>query len=150
MLAFSVEPNIMLLLPAMDGIGSPLNLLVAVRDQYDCVTETNFGSVTIAADVTPIVQFVDYVETQSNTSAQNFFAGQLTSYNQNMRSQVAVILSQYFTLANFQAVSTAATQGGIRATEIAISSLGEQIQQTVSSSRRTHGSHSSDCSRWDR
>ena len=113
MLAFSTEPITTLLLPAMNGNGSTVNLLVSVRDRYDCVTEMNFASVIVDADVTPMDQFVDYALTESNTSVQNFFAGQLTSYNQNMRSQVAVILSQYFTLANSRAVNKAATQGRV-------------------------------------
>ena len=132
MLAFSIESDIQLLLPAVDGNGSTLNLVVSVRDRYDCVTEVDFASVTVDEDVTLINQFVDYVQTHNDTSVKSFFAGQLSSDNQNRRSQAAVTLSQHFTLASLQAVQTAVTQGGIRATEIAISSLGEQTQQTVS------------------
>ncbi len=148
MLAFSFVSNIQLILPGINNNSSLLNIVVYIRDIYDCVTEyNNISSVFIEPDLTQLNNLIDSLQT-SNT---NSFIQMLASGNQNTVGQIITSVSQQFNTINNQAVQTALASkmsfiifiptldeyfiisDGISVATIAISPLGSTTQQTVSS-----------------
>ena len=103
MFAYSFLSQVQLLLSATNENASLLNIIVSIRDTYDCVTEFNIPPVHIAPDRTQ----VDILMTNSQNVTNNFLAQMLEIGNQNMVGQVVTLLSEQLNQMNDQAVKDA-------------------------------------------
>jgi hypothetical protein len=147
MLAFSFVSTIQLLLPPTNDNTSLLNIVVYIRDTYDCAKQFNISSILVESDLTQI----DGLIGNSRNSTTNAFFQMLNSGNQNAVSQVVTSISQQSNTINNQAIQTALESksldmfsihtfdeyitilDGVPVTTIAISPLGSTTQQTVRS-----------------
>ncbi|CAF3130688.1 unnamed protein product [Rotaria sp. Silwood2] len=127
MFAHSYVSNIQLLLSTTDDNTSLINIIVYIRDSYDCAAEFNISSIIIVPDWT----YMENLIANFQNSTNDLFVQMLSSGNQNMVSQVVTSLSQQFNIMNNQAIKTALANG-ISSTTIAISPLGSKTQQPSS------------------
>ncbi|CAF1336506.1 unnamed protein product [Adineta steineri] len=118
MLGFSFVSSIEMFLPGTTDNNSLLNIVVYIRDTFDCATEYNIPSIFVA---------------QSNINViNNSFLPMLASGNQNRVNQIITSLSQQINQINDLAIETALTNG-VSITQISISSLNSVTQQTIPS-----------------
>ncbi len=103
MLAFSFVSTIQLLLPATNDNTSLLNIVVYIRDTYDCAKQFNISSILVESDLTGIESLLG----NSQNSTNNAFVQMLNSGNQNAVSQVLTSISKQSNQINNQAIQTA-------------------------------------------
>ncbi|CAF3596750.1 unnamed protein product [Rotaria sp. Silwood1] len=127
MFAHSYTSTTQLLLSATNDNTSVLNIIVYIRDTYDCVAEFNISSIIVVPDWKKMESLLGSLQNSTNDS----FIQMLASSNQNMVSQIVTSLSQQFNTMNNQAIETAISNG-ISSTTIAISPLGSKTQQSSS------------------
>ncbi|CAF1375842.1 unnamed protein product [Adineta ricciae] len=126
--AYSNAPTIQLYLPTGDNQTSLLYLTVQVRDQIDCVTETNTLSVTVLPNLMIIDDLMLHILNSSNTDSTNAINQMLASKNQNLVVQVISSVSQQLNEISSENINEAISNG-IPAASISVSSLDIQNQQ---------------------
>ncbi|CAF1454324.1 unnamed protein product [Rotaria sp. Silwood1] len=127
MFAHSYTSTTQLLLSATNDNTSVLNIIVYIRDTYDCVAEFNMSSIIVTPDWKKMESLLGNLQNSTNDA----FIQMLASGNQNMVSQIVTSLSQQFNTMNNQAIETAISNG-ISSTTIAITPLGSKTQQSSS------------------
>jgi hypothetical protein len=108
MLASTTVSSAQLQLPAGSDNTSSVNVVVHIRDMFDCVTEFDMQSVVVVADLASIGTLVNVMQ-QSSIGAINTnpIIQVLAGGNPNTVGQVLTSLSQVFNAMNSQSVGTA-------------------------------------------
>jgi hypothetical protein len=103
MIAYSIQSNIEVLLPADSNNISLVNVIIYIRDNLDSVTQFEINSVIVIPDWIAINTFVDILQ-QSNIEMMNKnpIIELLASKNQNIIGQIITLLSQIFNLISNQ------------------------------------------------
>ncbi|CAF1261744.1 unnamed protein product [Adineta steineri] len=122
-IGFTSVSNFQLRLPAGSGNESLVNLVVYIRDTFDCITEYNLSSLHVLPDTNDINDFIDNLNLSSSTNNNNPILQLLATGNQNFVGQIIISLSQIFNEMNIENVKNAVL-GGVPSTSIFISPLG--------------------------
>jgi hypothetical protein len=104
MVGFTSASNLQLRLPAGNDNTSLVNLVVHIRDTFDCITEYNSSSLTLVLDSTEINDLINNLQISSNAINNNPIAQLLASGNQDMVGQIITSLSQIFNKMNVETV----------------------------------------------
>ncbi|UJR13335.1 hypothetical protein I4U23_000353 [Adineta vaga] len=128
--SYFTVPVFQIQLSSGDNQTSLLNLIVHIRDQLDCVTETNISSVHVTVDTVAMNNLLSDIQNSSGIGA-NPIAKLLTSGNQNLVGQVLTSVSQQFNQMNSENANKAVSNG-IPAASISISSLDSSSGQQTS------------------
>ncbi len=132
MIAFSSVSNFQIRLPAGNDNTSLINLIVHIRDIYDCVTEYNLSSPIVVPDTAAINSLIEDLQVSTSATNNNPIVQLLASGNQNDVGQVITSLSQVFNTMNTQSLNKAVSSG-VPAASISISSLDSQsYSQSIS------------------
>ena len=86
---------------------SKINLIVEIRDRFDCITETNISSVTIQTDSSSLSQLINTFEDSSALLSDNSLVQLLSSGNQNTVGQILTSVSQQLNQINNKALEKA-------------------------------------------
>lgn len=103
MIAYSLASTTQLLLPATNENVSSFNLIVYIRDSYDCVVEYHLEPVYVKVDSTEMDDLIKDIQ----NSTENTFVQLLDRGNQNIVSQVITSISQHLNTKNDQTMQTA-------------------------------------------
>jgi hypothetical protein len=102
-IAFSSLSIFQVQLPAGDDQTSLINLIVYIRDIYECITEFNMSSVIVVPDSVGINNLINILQNPSlNSVINNPIVQLLASGNQNTVGQAITSLSQQFNKMNNQ------------------------------------------------
>lgn len=95
-IAFSFVSQFQVRLSAGSGNTSVVDLVVEIRDRFDCVTEVNISSVVVRADVSSVSQLIDTFENSFESLSSNPMVQLLSSGNQNVVAQLVTSLCEQF------------------------------------------------------
>jgi hypothetical protein len=87
--------------------GDVMNLIVHIRDTFECVTEYNMSSVSVIPDTTVINNLINNLQVSTSAANNNPIVQLLTGGNQNTVGQVITSLSQVFNNMNTQSIQNA-------------------------------------------
>jgi hypothetical protein len=104
MLAHTIESIIEFRLPASIDQISTFDILVHIRDKFDCVYEFHLPSVNILRDISTISNFIDALQKSNNNDT---IFELLTSGNQNTIGQIITSISQLLNEINNQTIELA-------------------------------------------
>ena len=86
---------------------SKINLIVEIRDRFDCITETNISSITIRTDSSSLSQLINTFENSSELLPENSLVQLLSSGNQNTVAQILTSISEEINEMNNEALEKA-------------------------------------------
>jgi hypothetical protein len=89
MVAFSPISNFQVRLPT-----GKLNLIIHIRDQLDCINETNLSSVNVVSDTTQVLDLIKNLQNSSVEMTNNSIAQLLAGGDQNTFGQIIATISQ--------------------------------------------------------
>jgi homoserine trans-succinylase len=95
MIGFSPVMNIQVRLPAGNENTSLLNILVQIRDTYDCITEYNISSVSVIPDTIEMNDLINILQDSTNEKINNQFIQELSSRDQNTVGQILTSFSNH-------------------------------------------------------
>jgi hypothetical protein len=107
MIGFSSISTFDVQLPAGDDNSSMVNLIVHIRDTFECITEYNMSSVSVIPDTTVINNLINNLQVSTSAANNNPIVQLLASGNQNTVGQVITSLSQVFNKMNTQSIQNA-------------------------------------------
>jgi hypothetical protein len=87
--------------------GDVMNLIVHIRDTFECITEYNMSSVSVIPDTTVINNLINNLQVSTNAANNNPIVQLLAGGNQNTVGQVITSLSQIFNKMNTQSIQNA-------------------------------------------
>src|SRR5215813_13256840 len=100
MIAFSSTSNFQIRLPAGNDNTSLVNLVIHIRDIYDCVAEYNLSSPIVVPDTAGINNLIENLQISTSATNNNPIVQLLAGGNQNDVGQVITSLSQVFNQMN--------------------------------------------------
>lgn len=106
---FSSIPNFQVRLPADHENVSILNMIIHIRDTFDCVTEYNMSSVSVQFDSGSVSRLINNLKGSTNEINSNPFIRSLYGGNQNIIGQIITSLSQQFNRINMENIRNAAS-----------------------------------------
>ena len=105
MIGFSSVSTFDVQLPAGDDDNSSIvNLVIHIRDTFDCITEYNMSSVSVVIDTTGINSLINDFQVSTSIANNNPIVQSLIGKNQNIVSQVITSLSQVLNNMNIQSI----------------------------------------------
>ena len=107
LIAFSSVSDFQARLPTGDSNTSLLQLSLIIRDDLDCIAETNISSVSVRTDVTSITAMINTLHTSVDGLTSDPLVQLLSSGNQNAVSQILTSVAQELNSINTQNVNTA-------------------------------------------
>ncbi len=107
MIAFSFVSDFEVRLSCDNDNTSLLNLVIYIRDAFDCITEFNMTSVNITPDSSSISRLINTFQNSPNSLTTNPIIQLLASGNQNRISQILTSISQQFYQLNSKSVQNA-------------------------------------------
>ena len=107
MIAYSSESIFQIRLPAGDNQTSLINIVIIIRDLFDCKIEINSSSIHVITDTETINEFINLVENTSIATMSNQLVQLLSSQNQNIIGQIIILLSQQFNQMNNENINNA-------------------------------------------
>ncbi|CAF5043887.1 unnamed protein product, partial [Rotaria sp. Silwood1] len=102
MIGFSFVPHFQVRLPVGDESTSVLNMIVQIRDSYDCIAEWNISSIVVIMDMKPLISLIKGLHGSSEEINNNPLIRLLASGNQNTMGQIITLISQEFNKMNIQ------------------------------------------------
>ncbi|CAF3595141.1 unnamed protein product [Rotaria sp. Silwood1] len=102
MIGFSFVPHFQVRLPAGDESTSVLNMIVQIRDSYDCIAEWTISSIVVIMDTKPLISLIKGLHGSSEEINNNPLIRLLASGNQNTMGQIITLISQEFNKMNIQ------------------------------------------------
>jgi hypothetical protein len=130
LIGFSSVSQFEVRLPVGNENTSLLQLLIYIRDTFDCSTQFNLSSVIVQSDSSSIDNLMNTFQNSPNSLTKNPIIQLLSSGNQNTVGQILTSISQQFNKINIQSLNNAFSNG-IDISTISISSLGSQTLQGV-------------------
>lgn len=106
-IGFSPTSNFDVQLPAGDDNSSIVNLIVHIRDIFECVTEYNMSSVSVIPDTAEINNLINNLQVSTSAANNNPIVQLLAGGNQNTVGQVIISVSQVFNKMNTQSIQNA-------------------------------------------
>jgi hypothetical protein len=107
MIGFSSMSNFDVQLPAGDDNTSMVNLIVHIRDTFECVAEYNMSSVSVIPDIAGINNLINNLQVSTSAVNNNPIVQLLAGENQNTVGQIITSLSQVFNKMNTQNLENA-------------------------------------------
>ena len=102
MVSFASASSFRLRLTAGSGNGSLVNLVVHIRDTFDCITEYDLPSLSVLPDTTEINDLIDYLKLPTSTTNQKPILQLLATGNQNLVGQIVNSISQVLNEMNIE------------------------------------------------
>ena len=106
-IGFSNIPTFQVRLPGEYENTSILNLVIYIRDTFDCVTEFNMSSAIIRSDPDSIPRLINNLKGSGSNINSNPFIRALYGGNQNILGQIIISLSQQFNKINLENINNA-------------------------------------------
>jgi hypothetical protein len=94
-------------LPGGNDNTSLLNLVVYIRDTFDCITQFNLTSVSVIPDSSSIFDLMNTFQNSPNSLTTNPIVQLLSSGNQNTVGQILTSISQQFNKINIESLENA-------------------------------------------
>jgi len=106
-IAFSFVSEFEVRLPVGNENTSLLQLVIYIRDTFDCITEFNLSSVIVQPDSSSIANLMNTFQNSPNSLTTNRIIQLLSSGNQNTVGQILTSISQQFNKINIQSLHNA-------------------------------------------
>ncbi len=94
-------------MPGGNDNTSLLNLVVYIRDTFDCITQFNLTSVSVIPDSSSIFDLMNTFQNSPNSLTTNPIVQLLSSGNQNTVGQILTSISQQFNKINIESLENA-------------------------------------------
>jgi hypothetical protein len=104
---FSSIPNFQVRLPTEHENVSILNMIIYIRDTFDCVTEYNMSSVSVQSNSESVSKLINNLKGSTSDINSNPFVRSLYGGNQNIIGQTITSLSQQLNRINMENISNA-------------------------------------------
>ncbi|CAF1496675.1 unnamed protein product [Adineta ricciae] len=122
MISYSSVDHFQVRLPIGNENTSLINLIVYIRDFLGSITQVNISSIVVTLDFLTIDDLFNKIQNSSKTITDNSIVQLLSSGNQNIVSQIIILLSQQLNQMNNHYL-TKAISNGISFVDISISTL---------------------------
>ncbi|UJR12876.1 hypothetical protein I4U23_017050 [Adineta vaga] len=122
MISYSSVDHFQVRLPIGNENTSLINLIVYIRDFLGSITQVNISSIAVTLDFLTIDDLFNKIQNSSKTITDNSIVQLLSSGNQNIVSQIIILLSQQLNQMNNHYL-TKAISNGISFVDISISTL---------------------------
>ena len=108
MLGSTTNERFEVLLPAGSEDRSLVYVIVHVRDNFDCVYETNITAVSVVLDMTEITSFIEFIKTSSSiisfTANNNSLVQLLSNSNSDVTAQIITTVSHALNEMNIEGI----------------------------------------------
>lgn len=101
-IGFSIISEFQVRLPSGDEYTSVLNMIIVIRDNFDCITEWTMSPIIVSTDKKPLMTFIKDLHDSQEDSNMNELIRLVASGNQNTMAQIVTSISQEFNKMNMK------------------------------------------------